>query len=85
MRTEAMKGFFNPRKFREETKDLDDFPLKTIRGRLELEVWNFIDGKRSILEIRNAVSAEFWPIPHKDVDRYIKVLEQLGYVRIIEQ
>jgi hypothetical protein len=77
-----MKGFFNPRKFREETKDLKDFPSPSIKGKIELEVSNFIDGKRSILGIRSAVSAEFVPIPHCEEKRYIEVLQNLGYVRI---
>jgi aminopeptidase YwaD len=82
VRTEAMIGFFNPRKFREETKELEGFPISTINGKRELEVRNFIDGKRSILDLRNGVSAEFWPISLRDVERYIRILEQLGYVRI---
>ena len=48
----------------------------------DFEISNFIDGRRSILEIRNAVSAEFRPIPLKDVENYIKVLEIGGRVTL---
>lgn len=63
-----MTGFFNPRKFRYETMVLEGFTIPTINGKRELEVRNFIDGKRSILDIRDTVSSEFWPVSLKDVE-----------------
>ena len=44
------------------------------------EIVNFIDGKRTISEIRNAVSAEFAPIELKAVSEYIDILVKAGAV-----
>lgn len=48
----------------------------------DFELRNFIDGKRSLLEIRNAASAEYGPIPLLDVEAFMKFLEKLGMVEI---
>jgi len=48
----------------------------------DFEIRNFIDGKRSLLEIRNAASAEYGPIPPADVEAYLKYLEKLGMVEL---
>ncbi len=81
VRTEKMKGFFNSFAFREFLRDKKDLPQYNL-GPAEFEVRNFIDGKRSILEIRNAVSAEYYPIEIKDVINYLKVLESAGFIKI---
>jgi hypothetical protein len=44
------------------------------------EIVNFINGKRTVSEIRNAVSAEFAPIELKAVSEYIDVLAKAGAV-----
>jgi len=44
------------------------------------EIVNFIDGKRTVSEIRNAVSAEFAPIELKAVSEYIDLLAKAGAV-----
>jgi len=44
------------------------------------EIVNFIDGVRSVSEIRNAVSAEFEPIPLRTVSEYINLLVEAGAV-----
>ena len=44
------------------------------------EIVNFIDGKRSISEIRDAVSAEFAPVDLKSVTEYIDLLAKAGAV-----
>jgi aminopeptidase YwaD len=83
-RTKDMAGFFNFFAFNMRLrgkKDLPEFHLKDLE---DFEIRNFIDNKRSVLEIRNAVSAEFRPIPLKDVENYIKVL-QLGGIVTIEK
>jgi aminopeptidase YwaD len=46
------------------------------------EVLNFADGKRNAREIRDAVSAEFGPVPLELVVEYLKALEKIG---VIEQ
>jgi hypothetical protein len=48
----------------------------------DFELRNFIDGKRSIREIRNAASAEYGPLPLADVEGFMKYLEKLGMVEI---
>jgi aminopeptidase YwaD len=46
------------------------------------EVLNFADGKRNAQEIRDAVSAEYGPVPLELVVEYLKALER---IRVIEQ
>jgi len=46
------------------------------------EILNFADGKRNAQQIRNAVSAEYGPIPLDLVVEYLKALEEIG---ILEQ
>ena len=46
------------------------------------EALNFADGKKSILDIRDAVSAEFEPVPAAEVQQYFEFLEKLGVVRM---
>lgn len=81
VRTEKMRGFFDFMKYAEERAKYKDLPPYSLRA-AESEVRNFIDGKKSILEIRNAASAESEPISLKDVENYIKVLERIGFVEI---
>ncbi len=81
VRTELMSGYFDFMKFQEKLKDIKDKPPYSL-GRAESGVRNFIDGKRSILEIRNGVSAELEPAKLKDVENYILVLEKAGFVTI---
>jgi aminopeptidase YwaD len=40
------------------------------------EIVNFVDGKRSVVEIRDAVAAEFGPIPLDDVSDYLQACEE---------
>ena len=42
------------------------------------EVLNFADGKRNAQEIRDAVSAEYGPIPLELVVEYLRALEKIG-------
>ena len=44
------------------------------------EIVNFIDGTRTVSEIRDAVSAEFEPVDLKAVAEYIDVLAKAGAV-----
>ncbi len=44
------------------------------------EVLNFADGKRNAQEIRDAVSAEYGPVPLEMVVEYLKGLEKIGVV-----
>jgi hypothetical protein len=45
------------------------------------EVLNFVDGKRSTQSIRDAVSAEFGPIPVDLVEEYLKALETIQVIQ----
>jgi hypothetical protein len=44
------------------------------------EVLNFADGKRNAQEIRDAVSAEYGPVPLEMVVEYLKALKKIGIV-----
>jgi aminopeptidase YwaD len=44
------------------------------------EVLNFADGKRNTQEIRDAVSAEYGPVPLEMLVEYLKALEKIGVV-----
>jgi len=44
------------------------------------EVLNFADGKRNAQEIRDAVSAEYGPVPLEMVVEYLRTLEKIGVV-----
>ena len=47
------------------------------------ETLNFADGKRNAQEIRDAVSAEYGPVPLEMVVEYLKVLEKVGIVEAV--
>jgi hypothetical protein len=46
------------------------------------EALNFVDGKRTLLEIRDAVSAEYGPLAAADVEQYFRFLERLKVVSL---
>lgn len=50
----------------------------TLTGYYTQEANNFADGTRSILDVRNAISAEFGPVPVENVVNYFRNLERLG-------
>jgi hypothetical protein len=50
----------------------------------QFEALNFIDGRRTISEIRDAVSAELDPVSIEAVSEYIELLAQAGVVRFRE-
>ncbi len=49
-----------------------------IRGARQFELHNFLDGKRSVGEVRDALSAEFGPIDPQAVSRYVDLLVKTG-------
>jgi len=59
-----------------------DLPITRIGGAVTYEVLNFVDGKNSILDIRNAVSAEFEPVPVSWVKEYLELLSLADIVRM---
>jgi hypothetical protein len=50
----------------------------TLTGSERFELVNFIDGERTVTQIRDALSAEFWPIRLEVVARYLDDLERVG-------
>ena len=50
-------------------------------GEYAYEVLNFVDGQRTAQEIRDAVSAEFGPVPLEVVVEYLRALEKIGVLK----
>jgi aminopeptidase YwaD len=48
------------------------------------EVLNFADGKRNAQEMRDAVSAEYGPVPLEMVVEYLRALEKIGVVEQVK-
>lgn len=84
VRTEKMRGYFNGWEFYQKVREMKVPPSYRI-GRADFEVRNFIDGRGSILDIRNALSAEYGPIGLEGIENYIQLLEKTGYVKIEEK
>ncbi len=51
---------------------------------IQFEIVSFIDGKRSLLDIRNAVSAEFGPQPLEVIETFLRNLKKEGLVSFKE-
>jgi len=49
-------------------------------GKVWRRVPNFANGRRNAQEIRDAVSAEYGPVPLEMVVEYLKALEKIGVV-----
>lgn len=81
VKTDKLKGMMGIWQMREELQKLKYQPPVAIL-RAESELKNFMDGKRSVLEIRDAASAEFEPIPLADVEKWVEIYEKLGLVTI---
>jgi hypothetical protein len=76
-----MGGMMQMWEMRDEIRKLNYQPPVSIMM-AEMELRNFIDGRRSILDIRDAASAEFEPIPLKDVEDWVNVQAKLGLVEL---
>ena len=46
-----------------------------------LEALNFVDGRRSVQDIRDALTAEYGPVPVEHVAEYLQALEEVGVLR----
>jgi aminopeptidase YwaD len=46
------------------------------------EALNFVNGKRSLLEIADSLKAEYGPVPPDAIEQYFKFLERVGVVTI---
>jgi aminopeptidase YwaD len=58
-----------------------DLAINRAAGNTAYEVFNFMDGKNSLLDIRNAVSAEYEPFPLKWVEEFADVLARAGIIK----
>ncbi len=81
VRTEKMGGPMSLWSLRDEVRKLNYQPPPSIMM-AEMELRNFIDGERSILDIRDAASAEYEPLDLLEVEKWIGVQEKLGLVTI---
>lgn len=61
---------------------LDDLAIARAGRYVWYEAINFVDGRRTMLEIRDLVSAEYGPVPGADVEQYFRFLERVGVVSI---
>jgi len=67
---------------RAETLALTDYSgLRGGGGEYAIEALNFVDGRRSVRDIRDALSAEFGPVPIEHVAAYLEALETIKVIR----
>ncbi len=59
-----------------------DLAIYRAAGNTAYEVLNFMDGKNSLFDIRNAVSAEYEPFPLKWVEEFAGVLAKAGIIKM---
>jgi hypothetical protein len=83
-RTAAMGSIMDFWRLGDKVRGRKDLPKYNL-GRADFEARNFIDGKRSILDIRDAISAEYEPVAAAEVENYMKYLEILGMVEITKR
>jgi hypothetical protein len=55
--------------------------LRSGGGEYAIEALNFVDGRRSVRDIRDALSAEFGPVPLEHVAAYLEALETIKVIR----
>ena len=48
------------------------------------EALNLVDGKRSVQEVRDFLSATIAPVPVETVDEYLRTLERIGLLEVVE-
>ncbi len=60
-------------------------PPPPLAGYYAMEARNFADGTRSILDVRNALAAEFGPVSVDDVTRFFRDAEKAGTFVIAEK
>jgi hypothetical protein len=87
VRTAKMTGPLDLREYYALDLDKDMRPLLTKLSATESEIRNFVDGRKSVLQIRDAVAAEAafmnQPAPAlADVEAFLKLLEKIGYVKL---
>lgn len=84
-RSESVQGPINLYYYDQLTATLGpDTPPISLDELAQFEVLNFTDGRRSVAEIRDAVSAELDPVSIEAVTEYLEVLARAGVVRFRE-
>ena len=53
-------------------------------GEYVYEALNLVDGKRTVSEIRNWLTAELGPVPTEYVSEYLSALEEIGVIQVIK-
>jgi hypothetical protein len=48
------------------------------------EALNFVNGRRDLQDVTNAVSAEYGPVPVEMVAEYLRTLEKIGVVERVK-
>jgi hypothetical protein len=61
---------------------IQKIPLASRGGYVAYETLNFVDGKRSMVDIRDAVSAEYGPMNLAEVEQYLRFLAGVGVVTV---
>lgn len=87
VRTEKMTGPLDLMAYYTAIQDPAARPVLMKVGAVEDELRNFVDGRRTVLEIRDAVAAEalFKGVPAPapaDVEAFFKLLERSGYLKL---
>jgi aminopeptidase YwaD len=80
-RTAKMGDVISAWEMRDELQKIKYQPTPAVM-RSESELRNYIDGARSVLDIRNAASAAAEPIPLADVEAWVNALEKVGAVEL---
>jgi hypothetical protein len=60
-------------------------PQPALSGYYAMEARNFADGERSLLDVRNAIAAEFGPVSIDDVTTFFTDLEKTGAYTIVRK
>ncbi|MCI0350844.1 MAG: hypothetical protein L0Z53_15570, partial [Acidobacteriales bacterium] len=79
--------YFDDKYGAENARKLGLLSYRGVRGSggdYAYEVLNFVDGQRTAQEIRDAVSAEFGPVPLELVVEYLRALEKIAVVKVKE-
>jgi len=88
VRTEKLTGSLDLMGYYTAIQDAAVRPIFGKVGMIEGEIRNFIDGRRSILQVRDAVAAEaaFMNVPLptlEDVENFVKILEKFRYIELV--
>jgi hypothetical protein len=85
VRSESVQGPTNLYYYDQLTATLgQDTPPISLDELAQFEVLNFTDGRRTVAEIRDAVSAELDPVSMEAVTEYLELLARAGVVRFQE-